>query len=123
MNSYFLTAGLFCAITGIIHCWIGGREIAAPLLSSRDMHPVAQLSNYYCWHVVSIVLFAMTGCYLYATFRPASADLAVLATGLALAFAFWNLALILWKRQRIGLMPHWAMFLAIFTAGSIGFFL
>ncbi|MCJ9430700.1 hypothetical protein [Kordiimonas marina] len=123
MNSYFLTAGLFCAITGVIHSWIGGREIATPLLSVRDMHPVAKFSNYYCWHVVSIVLFAMTGCYLFAAFRPGSADLAVLATILALAFACWNLALILWKRQRIGLMPQWAMFLAISVAGGIGFFL
>ncbi|TNE62366.1 MAG: hypothetical protein EP335_12285 [Alphaproteobacteria bacterium] len=123
MNSYFLTAGLFSALTAFIHMRFGGREIAGPLLAARDLHPVAKYTNYFCWHMVSIVIVMMAGCYLYAALKPGAVELAGLATLLAFAFAFWNLALIVWKQQRFDYMPQWALFLAIGFAGVIGFFI
>lgn len=113
MNIYFLLAGGMAGLTMVLHLWLGGREIAAPLLRSGDMHPVAKYTNYYCWHMVSIMLVAMAGGFTWAAYDSAAREVAVLCLILAAAFCFWSLALVVWKRQRFFAMPQWLLFAGI----------
>ena len=121
MNVWFLLAGCTSALTMLVHCILGGREIARPLLVATDIHAVAKYTNYYCWHLVSLTLAAMAGCFLWAAFHPDGIELAVLAGLLAVAFCVWNLGLIVWKGQRFDHMPQWAMFLSVSALAAPGF--
>lgn len=113
MNTFFLLAGGMAGLTMILHLWLGGREIAAPLLNSRDMHSVARYTNYFCWHMVSIVLAMMAGTFIWAAFRTEAYEAALVSTLLAAAFCVWNLSLVAWKKQSFLQMPQWALFAAI----------
>ncbi len=102
----------------LIHVFAGGAAIVRPLLAAKDLRTVPRLTNYYCWHLVSIVLFAMGLCWVWFLVDPAARAAAVMATGLSVAFMVWGLALVLWKRQKHMHMPQWILF-AVSTAVSI----
>lgn len=121
MNEFFLGAAAGSVFIAGLHCVLGGREIAAPLLRSRDMHAVAKYTNYYCWHMVTIVLVAMAGSFAWSAMVPGAVELAGLATILAGAFCLWSFARALWKRQKLLQMPQWLLFLGVFLLALPGF--
>ncbi|WP_417450867.1 hypothetical protein [Kordiimonas sp.] len=120
MNVYFSSAAVVTAVTCFIHCWFGGKYIAEPLLRARDLHTVPKYTNYYCWHMVSIVLAAMSGAYFWASVKPDAVELAVVSFGLSAAFCIWNVVLIVWKKQRFQELPQWSLFAAGAMLGGIG---
>ncbi len=94
----------------LIHVFAGGPSIARPLLAAKDIGTVPKLTNYYCWHLVSIVLFAMGASWVWFLVEPQAIEVAMLATGLSIAFMLWGLVLVAWKRQRSIEMPQWILF-------------
>ncbi|WP_262689677.1 hypothetical protein [Kordiimonas aestuarii] len=121
MNVYFISAAAVTAVICFIHCWFGGRYVAAPLLQARDLHAVPKFTNYYCWHMVSINLAVMSAAYLWAGLHADAIELAVLAFALSVAFCVWNLALIVWKKQQFHQMPQWSLFAVGAIIGGLGF--
>lgn len=119
-NIWLLVAGLLSLLTAAVHFFLGGREVALPLLQARDINNVAKHTNYYCWHLVTIVLVAMGAGFIHAALQPGDWVGAVTWTGLAGAFTLWNIALILWKRLNPKHMVQWALFLPITATGMIG---
>lgn len=113
MDIYFAVAGAACFVTFCIHTWAGGPAIARPLLLSRDMHDVPKYTNYYCWHLVTITLFAMALAFGWAAFEASAKDVGIFAYMLSVAFLVWNLVLIVWKKQAFLQMPQWLLFLMI----------
>jgi hypothetical protein len=120
MNHWLLLAGLAAGATCAVHVLLGGREIARPMLASNDLHRIVRLTNYYCWHMVTIVLAGMAGAFAYAAWHPASIELAAVFTLLAASFAVLSLGLIAVYRVRPLLMPQWILFLAITALGVAG---
>lgn len=120
MNLYLFVAGLFSAFTCGLHVILGGKAAAASLLASRDMHRVAVYTNYYCWHMVTLVLAVQAVAFLWAAVDTAAYAAAVMAAGLAVLFMVWSLLLILWKKQRFLQLPQWILFLAISAAALPG---
>src|SRR6478735_10545487 len=59
MNPWLGAAALAAFSTFLIHTFVGGRLIARPLLAARDLPRVPRLTVYYCWHMVSLLLFGM----------------------------------------------------------------
>lgn len=116
MLIYLLPAAVAAAIA-LTHAILGGREIASPLLASRDMPRPVMLTHYYCWHMVTVVLFSLAAAYLMAAFLPSARALAQFATALSALFMLWGLGLVLWKSQRHAHMPQWLLFLALTGAG------
>lgn len=116
MNAWMITAAVLSAFTAAVHFFAGGCEIARPLLASRELRAVPKFTNYYCWHMVTIILVVMSGAFTYSAMIGAR-DMAVLATLLALLFAVWSLAMIAWKRLNPMRFPQWALFLPIAAAG------
>ena len=119
MNVGFLSAAIVSLFTWGVHTFLGGPAVAKPLLDS-DMEEVAKYTNYYCWHAITIVLFAMAGGYAYAAFVPAGWDVAALFTFLAVAFAVWSWVLIFWSKRTALELPQWTLFLAISIAAGWG---
>jgi riboflavin transporter FmnP len=122
MNTLLTIAAVLTLITTLIHLFGGGPTVAGPLLRS-NIPDVPRYTNYYCWHLVSIMLAAMSiGFYIVAR-DPAEQTLGVFMTVLAAGFTIWSLALIAWKRQSFLQMPQWLLFLPIAICGAGGLLL
>ncbi len=119
-NAWLLAAGVAAGITTLIHVFAGGPTIARPLLAAADIDEVAKLTNYYCWHLVSIILAAMSFAFIYGALTPGEIALAVMWTAIAAAFALWSVALVIWKRQRPLDLPQWTLFATIAGLGAAG---
>ena len=118
MNMWMIAAAFFSLVATAAHIFLGGQEIARPLLASKDLNDVAKFTNYYCWHIATIVLTTMTALYVYAATTGAT-DMAVLATLLAAIFLVWSLVLIGWKRLDLIRFPQWMLFLPVTVTGII----
>ena len=59
MRSWFIGATLLSFATCAIHVVAGGRFVAQPLLQANDLARIAKFTNYYCWHLVTIVLLTL----------------------------------------------------------------
>ena len=119
MNVYLLVASGLTAAIWAIHTFAGGPTIARPLVES-EKEDVPKYTNYYCWHVVTITLFAMAAGYLYAGLRPGGEDVAVLVTALVAGYFAWGLVLVVWKKQRHVEMPQWILFAILLAVALPG---
>ncbi len=100
-----------------LHVVAGGQDIARPLLQQQTLTPTVTLTHYYCWHMATINLVVLAGCYAYAAVSPDGRILAALATLVSAAFCVWGLVLVVWKRQRHRDMPQWLLFLGLTGSG------
>jgi len=116
---WLYAASLLCALTTLIHIFGGGPAVAKPLLDSA-LDDEAKYTNYYCWHMVTIVIAAMAICFFLAARRPESFQLGVLATVLSFAFGIWSVALVIGKKQGFFTLPQWALFFPIGIVGAVG---
>ncbi len=118
-NPGFALAAVFSLFTWAVHTFLGGREIARPLLQST-MRPIPKLTNYYCWHLVTLTLLAMTGGFAYAAILSDGSDLGFFLALVAAAFCIWSLVLIVWKKRRPLELPQWLLFLSVTGAAVWG---
>ena len=119
MNNGFLVASLLSLTTWAIHTVVGGPAVARPLVES-ELRPVVKWTNYYAWHLVTLVLAAQAGAFLYAAWVPEGRDVAWLATLLSATFMGWSVALVLWRYRRPWQLPQWMFFLSITLAAGWG---
>ncbi len=84
MQIFFLWAAAVAAsITFCVHFFVGGVYVAQPLLADTHLPKASKWLNYYCWHVVSILLLTVPGAYAYAALVPGQFALAAYVTLLA----------------------------------------
>ncbi len=121
MNTAFAVAAGLSATTWAIHTFVGGPRVARPLLEA-EMDRVAMLTNYYCWHIVTITLATMALGFGYAGRVPGGRDVGVVMTALAISLGLWSLVLVLWKHRRPLELPQWSLFVAISAAALTGVF-
>jgi hypothetical protein len=119
MEIWLASAAIFSMVTCVIHVIVGGRFVAQPLLQAGELGTVAKYTNYYCWHLVTIAIAAMAAAYAYSAAYGAR-ELAAFASLEALAFAAWNLGLILKNGLSFIRFPQWGLFLLIAGAGAAG---
>jgi hypothetical protein len=112
MNIALAIAAALSATTWAIHTFVGGPRVAGPLLEA-SLSPVVQLTHYYCWHLVTMMLGMMALGFGYAAFAAAGLDVAVFVTALSLGAMVWSMALTLWKRRKVAELPQWILFAAI----------
>ena len=117
MNVFLLPAAV-AALIAALHFFVGGRELARPLLRQNALPPVVTLTHYYCWHLVTITLLGLAAAFGYASLAPDGRVLAVFATVAAGLFAVWGLALVLWQAQRHRDMPQWMLFAVLAACGA-----
>ncbi len=122
VNPGFAAAAVLSLITFGVHTFVGGVFVARPLLASRDLTPASLWLNYYCWHIVTVLLLMMSGGYAWATTRPEALDLAVFLT--MLAAILWPLCVWVALKGRIApwRFPAASLFALIVVAGLWGCF-
>ncbi|MFU8865493.1 MAG: hypothetical protein ACNA7O_16395 [Rhodobacterales bacterium] len=86
----FSIPAVLAAGIAIIHVVAGGREIARPLLEQHTLPQAVILTHYYCWHMATIALIGLSGCYAYAAVFEEGRILATFATLIAAAFCIWD---------------------------------
>ena len=101
MNLWLGAAAVAAIGVLIIHLWLGGREIAAPLLAARSLGDVPKFTMYYCWHLVSLMIFAMAAMLGHAAYWGGPRELAWAAVLLAAASMGWSFGMI----ALLGLRP------------------
>ncbi len=113
-------AASLCGATSLIHAIAGSRENVPALLDS-DMDLQPKYTLYYCWHLVTIALFAMTAGFSLAAAYPQSWELA--AAGILISVTFTLLSF--WMIAKSGLsvwaLPQWILFTLISAAGAAAF--
>ena len=65
MDFPILFAGGLSAIWCLVHIFMGGPQVARPLLAATDLEKSAKYVAYYCWHLVSISLGMMSLLFLW----------------------------------------------------------
>ena len=61
MNTEILwVASGLALLTFGVHTFVGGKVVARPLLADRSLPRASKWLNYFCWHVVTLLLAAMT---------------------------------------------------------------
>lgn len=106
-------------LTFFIHVFAGGPTTARPLLASKDLAPVPKYTNYYCWHLVSLMLAAMSLGFALSVWERAPLQTA-LWTILAGASTVWSVVLFISKQQKPLHLPQWILFLPITILGILG---
>lgn len=119
MNLWLLGAALLSGGTALVHTFLGGPDVATPVLESA-LPDGPKLTAYYVWHMVTLLLFAMGFAFAYAAAVPSGRDVAILLTLLSALFAAWSGVLVTWKRTSPWLLPQWALFLPIAAVGTAG---
>ncbi len=123
MNVWFLAAGLLSLFVCWVHVVMGGKDIARPLLDSADLKPIAKYTNYYCWHLVTIMIAGLGAMFLLSAYWPEAYILAGAGAVFAGLFSLWNIALYLWKREKLRHwydLPQWVLFAPVAILGTIG---
>jgi len=120
MNIWFLLAGGSAIITGFTHVFLGGKFVARPLLAGTELTHVSKYTNYYCWHMVSIVHYTLAAMFIYAALNKQAIELAYAATFLASTFVIWNVILIFKTKSRVHHFPQWALQLPTAFLGAVG---
>ncbi|MGB0926881.1 MAG: hypothetical protein ACPGVA_06715 [Pikeienuella sp.] len=119
INLWLLAAAALSFATLIIHVFVGGPEIAAPVDATDALSPVVRATNFYCWHIVTITIAGMTAAYGLSA-QGLLPGAAMLATAYALGFTGWSVALIIMRRLPWLEMGQWVLFGPITVLGVIG---
>ena len=123
MNFWFLAATLTAGFCCLMHIFLGGRAAIIPLLAIEGLGKVSKYTNYYCWHMVTIVLAAQTLAFAMVSQTPGDRSLAIFATGGAIAFMLWSLGMIAAFKLRLMNYPQWLLFLPTSLLGLAGLYL
>lgn len=119
VNLPFLVAGIVSVVVWAIHTFVGGSKVARPLLEAKLGNTV-KYTQYYCWHLVTIVLFMMASAFVYSAFR--ASDLGWVMTLLGGAFALWGLLLPPFVKQSYLNLPQGWLFVPVTAFGLWGLF-
>lgn len=119
MNKIHLGTGIGAAALAALHTFVGTPEVADPLLASTP-EDQAKYINFFCWHIVTIVLWAVAAGYLWSALFRHSTDLVVFLTVMMAGIGVWGVLL----PPSVGLsyktMPQGWLFFPIVTLAIFG---
>lgn len=85
---YLLWAAVLASgVTFIVHTFVGGPRVAAPLLANTTLPIASKWLNYYCWHIVTLYTFFMTWGYGFVAINSDKPELVVFLSILNVSFS------------------------------------
>ncbi|AKT51209.1 hypothetical protein ADJ73_07600 [Arsenicicoccus sp. oral taxon 190] len=63
-------------VTVIGHVFVGGPQVVKPLLASAELPEQTRGMAYFCWHVTTVVVLALSAGFALAALDPRHSDLA-----------------------------------------------
>ncbi len=119
---YFWVAGALSAVWFAVHLFVGGREIARPLLLATALDPVVRHTQYLCWHFTSVTIATIAGFFFWSAYSGVSA-FAAAGTVLALGFVVVGVGLVLGLKESHLKLPQGWLFLPVAGLGLYGLLL
>ncbi len=124
MNWLWILSGLLAAVSAAVHLFVGGKDVARPLLNSPLTEEI-RLTMYACWHLASasLVLSALallaSGVGLLGT---AGGMMVLFISVLWLLFGAVFLAISLGMARSRGLFrfPQWVLLIPVGVLGILG---
>lgn len=120
MDLPFVIAGGLALTTCAVHVFAGGVHVVRPLLAASDLTRASRWLNYYCWHIVSLLILVMAACFFLAAYDPGSRTLAGLFTLLAAALSALSAAVAVRGGVAPYRFPSTSLFAAIAAVGAWG---
>lgn len=121
MNYYFIFASVITFIWFLVHCLVGGKEIIKPLLEITVLEEVQKKVLYYCWHLVSFLIFLNFAVYLYLGISSEeNLPLAIVNLSSSFFFFIWGVLLAGFSKVTYLEMPQGWLFLPVFILGVLG---
>ena len=120
MNIYFTVAAGLSVLNALAHTFLGGREVARPLVASEGLKPLVKWVAYYCWHDVTLVLWSMAAAFGWLALGNREVGLTVFLLVLTAGFMLWGLALPLMAKQTYKAMPQGFLFVPVFVFALLG---
>jgi hypothetical protein len=121
MGIYFLWAAAFMSvITFLVHTFIGGPRVAAPLLADTQLPKASKWLNYYCWHITTVFTFAMGGAYAYVALHPDRPELVVFLTAVTGALSLLSTSVALKGNINPFRFPSTSLFAVVSILGLLG---
>lgn len=113
------TAATLSAITFVVHVFVGGRYVARPLLDDRSLPRASKWLNYYCWHIVSLLIAAMTLAFAAFALGWASADLTIFLAALSFLLSLLSIGVALTGGIRPWRFPSTTLFMLIAISATL----
>jgi len=117
----FAAAGAFAALWFAVHLFVGGRQIARPLVEAQGLDPVVRHTQYLCWHFTTVTIAGMAIFFGIAAVSGTVA-FATSATLLAAGFFIVGVGLVMSLGENHAQLPQGWLFLPVAVFGSIGHF-
>jgi hypothetical protein len=108
-----IAAGVFSLLTCLIHLFVGGRFIARPLLDATDLRRFPKVTAYYAWHLVTVMLLAMSCGFSLAAAVPGQRTLVSFWRSLLGGASILNFGMMLYFKQKPTRLIQWVFFVPI----------
>jgi hypothetical protein len=115
----FGSAGALAAIWLAVHTFVGGRQIARPLVEATSLSPVVRHTQYLCWHFTTVAIAAMAAFFLLAATTGLTAY-ATSATVLAMGFFVVGVGLVFSLGEAHARLPQGWLCLPVAGLGLAG---
>ncbi|MFL4470251.1 hypothetical protein ACERZ8_10325 [Tateyamaria armeniaca] len=118
-HPFLVAAGALAALWLLVHVFVGGRQIAQPLVAATALDPLVRHTQYLCWHFTTVAIACMSGFLLWAAY---SGDLAYAVAGTVLALGFFTVGvgLVLYLKDSHIRLPQGWLFLPVALLGILG---
>ncbi|WP_424973147.1 hypothetical protein [Dinoroseobacter sp. S76] len=118
-NAFFGTAGGLAAIWLAVHTFVGGREIARPLIAAAELPSVVKHTQYLCWHFTTVAIACIAAFFGLAVITG-TAVYAISGTILASGFFLVGVGLVVALGETHARLPQGWLFLPVAGLGLAG---
>lgn len=112
-------AALLCAVWFAVHLFVGGKQVARPLLDDTHLTALVRETQYLCWHFTSVAIAAMSG-FFFAALAMDEPAFAMAGTALAAGFSVVGVALVLRLEGGYRQLPQGWLFAPVTLLGLLG---
>jgi len=118
----FGAAGAFAALWFAIHLFVGGQQIARPLVETQALKPVVRHTQYLCWHFTTV---AIAGMAIFFCMAPVTGTIAFATSATLLAGGFFvvGVGLVISLGESHARLPQGWLFLPVAALGLLGHFI
>ena len=120
MNTYFAIAAVFSLFVTGVHFFLGGKQIARPLLEAKTLPNDVRCVQYFCWHITTLSLLLQAILFGIAAAYPAQLNLAIVAAAFAGSIAALGILMPPALKTGYGTMPQGLLFVPITALGLAG---
>ncbi len=121
-STLFGAAGGLAAIWLAVHTFVGGREIARPIIEAAELPSVVKHTQYLCWHFTTVAIGCIAAFFGLAMFTGIAAY-ATSATVLAFGFFVVGVGLVVALGENHARLPQGWLFLPVAGLGLAGLML